>query len=299
MAIGIGQPKAHYAVTGSIEPARITTAYRLGLLVVALAMLVLPLIYIGLIAAAARLVWWHVTANTWILNPERGSSLGMWRLVFYFGPAAAGAAVVFFMIKPVLAKAARGTDPVPVGAADQPVLYEFIRAICQQVGAPFPTRVQVDCQVNASAGFARTPWSLGQTDLVLTIGLPLAAGLTVRQFAGVLAHEFGHFAQTGGMRLTFIVRSISHWLARVAHERDQWDESLEEWASSGSWAVVLTFRLAQAAVWMSRKILSGLMRAGHVISSFMLRQRESDADSYEVKLVGTAAFISTSARMRE
>jgi Zn-dependent protease with chaperone function len=188
---------------------------------------------------------------------------------------------------------------MPLAPDDQPALFEFIRAICHQVGAPFPKRIQVDCQVNASAGFAHVPWTLGRPDLVLTIGLPLAAGLSVRQFAGVLAHEFGHFAQTGGMRLTFIVRSINHWLARVAHERDQWDETLEEWAGSGTTVVLVTFQLAKAAVWISRTILSVLMRAGHVISSFMLRQMEYDADRYEVSLVGTRTFIATSTRMRE
>jgi hypothetical protein len=41
-----------------------------------------------------------------------------------------------------------------------------------------------------------------------------------------MAHEFGHFAQSGGMRLTFIVRSINAWFGRVVHERDEWDEKL-------------------------------------------------------------------------
>ena len=296
MAIGVGDRPAHYAVTGSIEPARITPAYRAGLLVVAIAMLVLPLLYLGIIAAAARLLWWHVTTNTWILSSKDG---GFWKVVGYFGPAAAGAVVVFFMIKPILARPARGTDPVEIWPAEQPALYEFIRAICTAVGAPFPNRIRVDCQVNASAGLIRAPWSLRAPDFVLTIGLPLAAGLTVRQFAGVLAHEFGHFSQTGGMRLTVIVRTINHWLARVAHERDAWDQRLAEWANSGAWAVTITFQIATLAVWFSRKILVGLMYAGHAISSFMLRQMEYDADCYEVKLVGTDAFLATSTRMRE
>jgi hypothetical protein len=34
-------------------------------------------------------------------------------------------------------------------------------------------------------------------ELVLTIDLPLVAGLTLKQFTGVLAHEFGHFSRGG------------------------------------------------------------------------------------------------------
>ena len=51
-------------------------------------------------------------------------------------------------------------------------------------------------------------------DVVLTIGLPLAAGLTIQEFAGVLAHEFGHFAQGAGMKLTYLIRATSAWFAR-------------------------------------------------------------------------------------
>ena len=55
--------------------------------------------------------------------------------------------------------------------------------------------------------------------MVLLIGLPLAAGLSLRQFAGVLAHEFGHFSQGFGMRLTYVIRSINIWFMRVVYER--------------------------------------------------------------------------------
>jgi hypothetical protein len=52
-------------------------------------------------------------------------------------------------------------------------------------------------------------------DLVLTIGLPLVAGFNLREFAGVLAHEFGHFSQGVGMRISYVIRSISFWFTRV------------------------------------------------------------------------------------
>jgi len=76
-------------------------------------------------------------------------------------------------------------------------------------------------------------------DLVLAAGLPLVAWLSLRQFAGVLAHEFGHFSQGAGMRPTYVIRSISHWFTRVIYERDEWDDKLVQWsegtdASGGS-----------------------------------------------------------------
>jgi Zn-dependent protease with chaperone function len=285
-----------YHLTGAIEPTRLSQGYRVGLLIVAITMLVLPLIYLGLIAVVGVTVYWHLNANAWIMTGRAG---GVWRLVGYFGPAVAGLVLMFFMVKPVLARPARRADPLPIEAEDAPALFGLIDQICQQVRAPRPGRVQVDCQVNASAGFASLPLGVRRPNLVLTIGLPLSAGLTVRQLGGVLAHEFGHFSQGGGMRLTFIVRSINAWFARVVNERDEWDDALERWSSSGNWMIVLTMNVAKASVWCSRHILGLLMTAGHGISCFMLRQMEHDADSYEIKVVGSATFLETSARMRE
>ena len=154
------------------------------------------------------------------------------RLLVYLGPALIGVVLMFFMVKPILARPSRNAIPFRSTRAE-PVLIAFIQAICRQIRAPMPRRVQVDCTVNASAGFMRQGIAgVLSNDLVLTIGLPLVAGLTVRQLGGVLAHEFGHFAQGGGMRLTAIVRGVNAWFARVVFERDEWDLRLEEWSKT-------------------------------------------------------------------
>lgn len=285
-----------YTITGTLTPSKLSPAYRLGLFFTAMAMLVLPLIYIGLIVAVGYGVWWHLSSDAWLLSARGG---GIWRAVAYFGPGIAGLILMFFMVKPILARPAKRMDHVSIPPAQEPVLFQLVHDVCRQVGAPPPARIQVDCGVNASASFASAPVGPQRPPLVLTIGLPLG-GLTVRQFSGVLAHEFGHFAQSSGMRLTFIVRSINHWFARVVHERDEWDEKLQEWSEEGRHgAVVATMALARLSVWASRRVLSLLMTAGHAISCFMLRQMEYDADSYEIKLVGSRAFASTFERMQE
>lgn len=268
--------------------------YRAGLAVVALAMILLPVLYLLLIAGVAAGVWWHVTNDMWLLE-----SLNQWRLLAYITPAFVGATLVFFMVKPVLARPGTKADPIPVTPEEEPVLFAFILAICRQVRAPVPRRVQVDCQVNASAGFVDSRVGVLGRDLALTIGLPLVAGLSIREFGGVLAHEFGHFAQGGGLRLTGLVRGINGWFARVVFERDRWDETIEKWSSEGDVRLTLVVMLARGAIWVSRLALSGLMMAGHAISCFMMRQMEYDADSYEIKFAGSDAFTATFVRLRE
>ena len=283
-------------LSGTIVPTRLSLLYRVGLVVVAVGMLLLPSLYLTVVAGSAAVVWWHLTANTWILS---GSGGGQWRLLAYVAPAIIGVAVVFFMVKPVLARPAKRQDPVVLSPTEEPELFAFIQQICRQVRAPMPRRVQVDCQVNASASFLPGRLSTVRRDLVLTIGLPLVVGLSVRELGGVLAHEFGHFAQGGGMRLTTFVRGINHWFARVVYERDHWDEKLEKWSTEGDGRASIIFAIARGCVWLSRRLLFGLMMAGHAISCFMLRQMEYDADSYEIKFAGSEAFGRTSARMRE
>ena len=109
-----------------------------------------------------------------------------------------------------------------------------------------PKRIDLDCQLNAAAGFRRGFASLFGNDLVLVIGVPLVASFNVREFAGVIAHEFGHFTQGFGMRLSYIVRSINGWFARVVYERDAWDMLLESWAMEAEdWRMMIVVNLAR------------------------------------------------------
>ena len=284
------------AFSDTIAPTAISGSYRLGLLAVTIAMILVPMLYLLLIAAVGWFLVWHVTANTWIL---RGSGGAQWRFLGYITPAVVGATLLFFMVKPIFARRVHRAEPVRVLEKEQPVLHALIREICRQVRAPFPARVYVDCQVNASASLKGDAFGVFRRDLDLTIGLPLVTGLSVRQLSGVLAHEFGHFAQGGGMRMTALIRGVNAWLYRVVHERDTWDSTLEEWSQEGDWRVTVPMALARGSVWVSRQALAGVMMVGHGVSCYMMRQMEFDADSYEVKIAGSEAFARTFVRLRE
>jgi len=288
---------APFSFAGTIGSTRLSWGYRAGLLVVALAMLLLPLIYLGVIAVAGAGVWWHLTRHAgWMHYTDSNIQ---WRAIAYGAPALAGLIVTFFMIKPLFAGRRRLREPLALDPHDHPQLFALIEEICRHVRAPIPRRVVVDCQVNASASFAPGWRSVIRRDLVLTIGLPLVYALTVRELGGVLAHEFGHFAQSSGLRLTIVVRLINGWFTRVVHERDAWDWRLDQWSKSGDVRWMLMLLPSRAGVWVSREVLRLLMWSGHVISCFMARQMEYDADSYEVKIAGSDAFATTMRRLRD
>ena len=198
-------------------------------------MVLLPAIYSGLILLAGWGVWSHATSNVLILQGASGS---WFRLLLYLGPIVVGLIVILFLVKPLLAGRPPAPPAMALDAEQEQRLLAFIGRICLWVGAPRPRRVEVNCAVNAAASFRRGVPSLFGPDLTLTIGLPLVAGLNTRQFAGVLAHELGHFSQVAGMRLTYVIRQVNGWFFRVVCERDRWDLALDVAAgTAGLWGM--------------------------------------------------------------
>jgi Zn-dependent protease with chaperone function len=284
---------------GQVPPASTTVQYRLGILLTALFMVLLPVVYVGIIVGACYGVYWHLTTNHVLVGAVRGKA-AILAVIVYLAPLVIGAIIVAFMIKPLFARPAKEGRRRSITPTSDPLLFEFVERICLLVRAPVPSRIDINCDINASAGFRRGWLSvLTGKDLVLTIGVPLAAGLSLQQFAGVLAHEFGHFSQGTGMRLTYVIRSINMWFVRVVYERDSWDEWLASTGEEMDLRIGWVLLVARGGVWLTRKILWGLMFLGHVVAGFMLRQMEFDADRYETHLAGSDTFESTCQRLQQ
>jgi Zn-dependent protease with chaperone function len=277
------------AFDGEVLPVRTTLGYRFGVLLVTVVMLLLPLLYLGLIVAVAFLIYYHATANLGAIKSLRSP----WAMVFaYAGPLIAGAVLLFFMIKPLFAGHSRTRGLKALEFGQEPLLFALVSRLARSLRTPEPKEIVLDCRVNASAGFGSLLGALTRQNLVLTIGLPLMAGLSVQQLAGVIAHELGHFSQGTGMRLSYFVRSINAWFARVVYERDDWDERLVQWSEESD-RLALIFLLARLCVWLTRWLLWMLMLIGHVVSCFLLRHMEYDADRQMTRVVGTETFQAT------
>jgi Zn-dependent protease with chaperone function len=263
----------------------VTFLYQLGLGLVALAMLLLPLIYLALIGLVGYGVYYHATENAGIIT---AAETGLrWRLIAYATPILAGVTALLFMVKPLFAPRVTPPPPHSLRSDDEPFLHQYIERLCHLLGAPCPQRIDLDMQVNASASFRRGMLSFFTGDLVLTIGMPLAGGLTVRDFTGVLAHEFGHFTQSAAMRLGYIIQSVNMWFARVVYERDEWDETLAQAQQSNFATVQVVVGVCRLCVWLSRRILWVLMMIGHGVSAFMSRQMEFNADEHHALVAGS------------
>jgi len=80
---------------------------------------------------------------------------------------------------------------------------------------------------------------------------------------------------------------------RVVDSATQLDQS----ARGSDYRVGIVLHSARGCVWFTRRILGLLMRIGHGISCFMLRQMEYDADYCEISIAGSEAFESTVRRL--
>jgi Zn-dependent protease with chaperone function len=98
------------------------------------------------------------------------------------------------------------------------------------------------------------------------------------------------------MRVSYVVRSINAWLARIVYERDSWDEAVAEWGGeSGPANAIAT--LVRGCVLATRGVLWVFMAVGHGLSCFLLRRMEYDADRAEARLAGARTFEKTFRRL--
>jgi len=256
-----------------------------------LGLVLLQALYLLLVIAVAYLTWLLT-----MVALGMGLSLNALTIVLYAGPPVAGLIVIFFLLKPLMIRPPRAPEPLKLKREEEALLFEYIDRVCQCLGSPHPSRTFVDLRANASASVRGwRGFLLGQLDL--TIGLPLAVGLTLPEFTGVLAHEFGHFAQHTGMRSHFLIQTIQHWFFRVVNQRDGMDEWLDRLHSHGDLRIKTVALVAALTIAGSRKYLALLMKAGAWISAAFSRQMEFDADRHEVAIVGVEVFEQTSRRI--
>lgn len=287
---------------GKVPRNFLNLAYQSTLFVVALLMLLLPLLYTALIVGVGYGLYYYVTeVMPGLIDTIPRGRAAIIALIIYVSPLVIGSIMIIFMVKPLFFSLVpeRANRQRSINRGGEPALFELVDRICEATRSPKPKRIDIDYQVNASASLRRGFRSLFTRDLVLTIGTPLIAGMNTRQLAGVLAHEFGHFSQGGGMKSTYVIRLINFWFARVVYQRDALDESLDTAIQEGDYRISIVLMLAKLFVYVCRGVLWLFMMIAHTVSCVMMRQMEYDADRYEAHVAGSEYFAVTSKRLDE
>ena len=281
------------AFRGDFKAAAIDRKYMTSITATALVMLLLPMTYISITFLIGHWTLRHISSK---LAPVTGIGSGIIAGVLYLIPILIGIALLLFLSKPLFARSTVKSKPITLDPIRHRRFFHFVECICAEIGAPKPREIHVDGYVNSAA---RLKHGVISNQLILTVGMPLIMGLNTRELAGVLAHEVGHFAQRHTMRQGHIINAVNHWLYRVAHERDNWDEYLDQWLTKNeNRYLALMGQGARFCIWLTRSLLHNLMLLGIQASRYMSRQMEFNADLYEARLAGSQQFRRTNSALR-
>ena len=276
---------------------RVALLYRLQLTLVTLCCLLIPLLYVALVGAVGYACWWYLSHVHLLVGTRVHGRFPL--LLIYGVPGLSGGILLLFLIRPLIFRSSPDNRVWQLEPGEEPRLTKAIGLLATTIGIRPPVAVVFSHEVNASVHFEKGWPGFFTGRKVLTIGLPLVAGLSHQQFLGVLAHEFGHFAQRFGMRCTFLINHVNAWLDQRAHYADPWDDRLDALNEESEHVLVtLTVLLARAGIGMSRALLRGFFSLSFRLSRSLSRQMEFDADRYEILLSGSASFEQTALRLR-
>jgi Zn-dependent protease with chaperone function len=270
--------------------ARAGLGYRLRVVLVLLALFSFLLLYLTLLAGAACLMGWAV----WFPTPGGAlseSTAGFAVLVaLRVGFLAVGAMLFAFLVKGFFKKEPEPADRyLEVTEEDQPELFAFVQALCQEIRCPAPARLYLSHDVNAAVFYPTSILNLVVSPTRgLLLGLGLVNDLNLMEFKALLAHEFGHLSQRT-MRLGGYVHVVYRVVHNMVYVEDRWDA----WMIRGlDTPLVSTFAAPLFAVVEAlRGLLKWVFRLLIRADLSLRRQAELNADLVAVLAAGSDAPV--------
>ncbi len=263
------------------------------------------LVYLLTIALGAALIYAVVRASVWFIPhlfdyyaPEFISAgyigviiLGI-LIIAIFGLWTFVLAVGVYLIKPLFIFPKKDNDyGIELSRKDSPELYDLIQSTARAVGVKSPKHIYITHELNACAFVNAGFWNIifpVRKNLIL--GLALFESTSIEELKGVIAHEFGHFAQDS-MRVGSILFVANKVISDLAYRRDALDALMVKWClKRGVWG--FWGKATQAVVIRLRALIDFLFRAQQRNYAKLSRQMEYDADAMACKVVGSETYIS-------
>jgi len=180
---------------------------------------------------------------------------------------------------------------------NEPVLFDFINQLADEIGAPRPNKVFLTNRVNASVSYDLSIRNLiFPTRKNLEIGLGLVNVLNLGEFKAVLAHEFGHFAQRS-MLLGRYVYTAQQIAVMVVNKRDALDKFLSG-LSSVDIRIAWIGWILSILVWAIRSLIQTLFSIVSVAEKALSREMEFQADIVAVSVTGSDALINGLSKLK-
>lgn len=213
------------------------------------------------------------------------------------GLAGLGVMVVVFLVKFLFKKhSVDRSGLIELERHEQPRLFEFIATLAKETQTPFPKKIYLSSDVNASVFYNSTFWSMFfPVRKNLQIGLGLVNAVNVSEFKAIIAHEFGHFSQRS-MKLGSYVYNMNQIIFNLLYDNDSYHRTLEGWAnSSGYFAFFagLTIRIVSGIQWILQQVYAVVNKQYMSLS----RQMEFHADTVSASVSGGNNLITSLRRL--
>jgi hypothetical protein len=276
---------------GKVNPRAPRGGMRLRALITATAVTILPALYLMLVLLiGVGGVTLSSKALTLIENLAPAVTVAIIGL-----SVTAGALVL--MLKPLLAAPVEHTSPLTIKRRLEPVLFAFVDELSRTLGAPRPSAVEVDADLKVAARPEHGWRGLLRPHIRVTIGLPLIAGLSARQLAGVLAREIGPYATVSGMEHLRVIKGVLGWLDQAANGTDHWDQRLVAAGESEHAWKRWPAAAVQPAIDLQRRFLDRLYALARAMSDPVLMKAVGWADQWQAEVAGGDIFRSTAQRL--
>ena len=275
------------------EVRAITTLYQAQVIKVLFSILLFILTYLFVLAMAIAIFILSLWAASAILSNLKG----LYAFVIIGGIVFSAGMFVFFITKFLFQiKKDIDTSRIELKEEEHPLLFEFVKRVCEETEAPFPHKIVVSTAVNASVYYNSS--FLGMFLPVrknLEIGAGLLNCINITEFKAILAHEFGHFSQSS-TRLGSYTYRFNKVVHNLLYENEGWLAALNALASAH--AILAIF--GQLTLWLVRGVMYLFIAVYKLINLSYLalsREMEFHADSVAVSVSGSAPIINALQRL--
>ena len=218
-------------------------------------------------------------------------------LMLGIGIAGLGVMVVFFLLKFLFKRhKVDRSGLTEIKEEDHPRLFEFIGALAKETQTPFPKKIYLSPDVNASVFYDSSFLSMFfPVSKNLQIGLGLVNAVNLSEFKAVIAHEFGHFSQRS-MKLGSYVYNMNQIIFNLLYDNESYENMLDRWANASGYFTffaILTIRIVKGIQWILQHVYSVVNKQYMGLS----RQMEFHADAVAACVSGGNHLIASLRRL--
>lgn len=208
-----------------------------------------------------------------------------------------GVLIIIFLVKFIFTKTtADNSQLIEISKNEEPELFAFIETIVKEVNTDFPKKVFISSQVNASVFYDSGFWSMFlPVKKNLHIGLGLMNAVTVNEFKGILAHEFGHFSQRS-MKVGSYVYNVNYVLHNMLYDNTGYEKIIGRWANiSGYFSIFVIggIKMISGIQW----VLGRVYNVVNINYMALSREMEFHADEVAAHVAGPQALATSLVRL--